>query len=218
MTTMGWTLMTERGKFITLEGGEGAGKSTQIRRLQSYLQAIGIRTAVTREPGGSAGAEEIRRLLLSNQSHWNARTDALLFAAARADHVDKVIEPHLADGSWVLCDRYIDSSRAYQGIGGELGDEYVMALHALGAVLMPDRTIILDVGADAGAGRTRLRDGDTNDRIGGRETSYHARVNEAFRHFADKDAVRMRVVDARGDIDEVARNVLAAMEDILPPA
>ncbi|MBX9639535.1 MAG: dTMP kinase, partial [Mycobacteriaceae bacterium] len=139
-----------KGSFISFEGGDGAGKTTQVRLLAARLREMGIDVTTTREPGGSAGAETIRGLLLSTDSTWGMRAEALLFAAGRADHVEKTIQPALERGEWVISDRYVDSSRAYQGAAGGLGDEHVMTLHAHGAALMPDRTILLRFGAAHG--------------------------------------------------------------------
>nr|MBA3670262.1 dTMP kinase [Sphingomonas sp.] len=135
----------ERGKFISLEGGEGAGKSTQVRALAEELRRRGIEVVETREPGGSPGAEAIRNLLLTgDDDRWSADAEALLFAAARTDHVDKVIRPAILAGKWVLSDRFVDSSLAYQGGAGDLGIEAVRAINAFGIdEWFPDRTLIL---------------------------------------------------------------------------
>ena len=208
--------MTKRGCFISLEGGEGAGKSTQIRLIGSRISEMGIKVLTTREPGGSEGAEAIRSMVLSNATEWGMRTEAMLFAAARMDHVEKMILPALERGEWVLCDRYLDSSRAYQGVAGELGDEHILQLHALGAQLLPDRTIVLDVGHVEGTTRTRQRDGDATDRIGGREAAYHARTVGAFRRYAEQDQERIRLVEANGSVDGVTDRIMAVLADLLP--
>lgn len=208
--------MTKRGCFISLEGGEGAGKSTQIRLIGSRISKMGIKVLSTREPGGSEGAEAIRSMVLSNATKWGMRTEAMLFAAARMDHVEKMILPALERGEWVLCDRYLDSSRAYQGVAGELGDEHILQLHALGAQLLPDRTIVLDVGHVEGTTRTRQRDGDVTDRIGGREAAYHARTVGAFRRYAEQDQERIRLVEANGSVDGVTDRIMAVLADLLP--
>ena len=136
------------GRFISLEGGEGAGKSTQARALQAALGERGIRALITREPGGSEGAEAIRELLLTGDTgRWSPHSETLLFAAARADHVEKTIRPALAAGDWVICDRFLDSSRAYQGSAGDIDDAAILALHAFGSRgMLPDRTFVLDMG------------------------------------------------------------------------
>ena len=156
-----------RGRFVTLEGGEGAGKSTQARALAAALEARGRRVVVTREPGGSEGAEAIRGLLLSGETaRWSARSEALLFAAARADHVERVIAPALADGAWVISDRFLDSTRAYQGGAEGIDDDEILALHAFGSGgLLPDRTFVLQVPVAEGERRAQLRDTGVADRF-----------------------------------------------------
>ncbi|HQS95975.1 MAG: dTMP kinase [Novosphingobium sp. 17-62-19] len=205
------------GRFIALEGGEGVGKSTQGRLLAEALRARGLDVVTTREPGGTAGAEAIRAMLLSNEGEgWGARAEALLFAAARADHVEKLIRPALARGSWVLCDRYVDSSRAYQGGGGGLSDDDVMTLHRVGSAgLLPDLTVLLAVRPEVSAARLALRDGDVTDRIEGRGADYHARVAAAFRAFAETEPERFAIVDAEGSPDNVHRRVLAVVAGLL---
>ena len=153
-----------RGKFISLEGGEGVGKSTQVKALAEALRGRGIEVLVTREPGGSEGAERIRELLLSgSEERWGAKAEALLFAAARADHVARTIAPALAGGRWVLADRFIDSSLAYQGGAGGLGIEAVRAINAFGiGEHFPDRTLVLSL--DDGGERARARDANGSDR------------------------------------------------------
>ena len=173
--------MTSRGRFISLEGGEGVGKSTQVKALASALGDRGIRCLMTREPGGSGGAEAIRDLLLQgDESRWVAKAEALLFAAARADHVEKTIRPALEEGRWVLSDRFVDSSLAYQGGAGALGIETVRAINAFGiGDTFPDRTLVLLL--EEGQDRALQRDRDEPDRIGGRSRDYHHKVETAFR-------------------------------------
>lgn len=206
------------GRFIALEGGEGAGKSTQTRMLAEALRSRGVEVVTTREPGGTPGAEAIRSLLLSTEGEgWGTRAEALLFAAARADHVEKLIRPAMARGAWVVCDRFIDSSRAYQGGGGGLSDTDVLALHAIGSeALMPDMTLLLTVAPDEAAQRLALRDGDSADRIGGRGAEYHAKVGTAFLAFADAQPERFAVIDAQGEPSLVHRRIMAALEGLLP--
>ncbi|HEX7822783.1 MAG TPA: dTMP kinase [Sphingobium sp.] len=205
------------GRFITLEGGEGVGKSTQARTLQEALKTRGINALLTREPGGSGGAEMIRELLLSgDEERWNIRTEALLFAAARADHIRRTIKPALAVGRWVICDRFIDSSRAYQGGAGLVSDEDILALHDFGSRgLMPDRTILLTLPVDEAAERIRKRDGDVSDRIGSRSEDYHLEVASAFLTIAQAEKDRIRMVDASGAVEQVSARVLAAVSDLL---
>lgn len=207
--------MTSRGRFITLEGGEGVGKSTQVKALASALERRGIQTLITREPGGSDGAEAIRSLLLQgDESRWGARAEALLFAAARTDHVEKTIRPALATGAWVICDRFIDSSLAYQGAAGGLGIDAVRAINRFGiGDDFPDRTLVLLL--DEGQDRARLRDDGKPDRIGGRSDSYHGQVEQAFRRIAMEEPERVRLIDAAGSVEMVTERLLAAIADLL---
>lgn len=208
--------MSDRGRFISLEGGEGAGKSTQVNALADALRARGLDVLVTREPGGSEGAEKIRELLLTGEDdRWGAEAEALLFAAARADHIDKVIRPALMCGKWVLSDRFVDSSLAYQGGARELGIEAVRAINAFGIKgLFPDRTLVLAL-AEGGA-RARARDNEVSDRIGGRPEGYHQKVDLAFRLVAAEEPDRVRIIDASGSPGEVTQRLLTATEDLLP--
>lgn len=202
-----------RGRFIAFEGGEGAGKSTQARLLADVLRARGIEAVVTREPGGTTGAEQIRALLLGTDGEgWHARAEALLFAAARSDHVERVIVPALEQGRWVICDRFIDSSRAYQGGGGGLTDADILALHSVGSRgLLPDLTLLVEIDPAEAARRLAARDGDGADRIGGRDADYHARVAAAFVSFAKQAPERFARIDGNGSVDETHRRVVAAL-------
>ena len=204
-----------RGRFISLEGGEGAGKSTQLKALAAELRTRGLEVVETREPGGSEGAERIRELLLTGaEDRWSAKAEALLFAAARTDHVDKVIRPAILAGKWVLTDRFVDSSLAYQGGAGGLGVEAVRAVNAFGIEeWFPDRTLILAL-AEGGA-RARARD-DESDRIGGRPEGYHQKVDLAFRQIAAEEPERVRIIDASGSPEEVTSRLLDAIADLLP--
>lgn len=206
-----------RGRFVTLEGGEGAGKSTQLKRLAEALRARGLTVVETREPGGSPGAEAIRSLLLGgDKDRWTAEAEALLFAAARADHVARVIRPALERGEWVLCDRFVDSSIAYQGYAGELGAEAVRQLHAIGSQgFYPDRTLLLELTTDAGADRARQRDSGGGDRIGSRDTGYHDAVAAGFAALAADEPQRIQRVDASGTPEVVTARLIAAIEDLL---
>ena len=203
------------GRFITLEGGEGVGKSTQVKALAQALEQRGLDVVVTREPGGSDGAERIRELLLTgSDDRWGARAEALLFAAARTDHVEKTIRPALARGRWVLSDRFIDSSLAYQGGAGGLGIDAVRGINAFGiGGSFPDRTLIL-IHPD-GAERARARDTDGSDRIGRRSGGYHRAVEDAFRQIAAAEPERVRLVDASGSPEEVTARLVVAIEDLL---
>lgn len=203
-----------RGRFIAFEGGEGAGKSTQAQMLAAALEAREIACVVTREPGGTPGAEAIRQLLLGLDGEgWHPRAEALLFAAARSDHVERLIRPALEAGKWVICDRFVDSSRAYQGGAGGLSDSDVLALHRVGSEgLLPDLTLLVEVSPETAAQRTRARDGGDADRIGGRDAAYHARVAAAFARFADAEPARFARIDGNRDAEAVHRAVLGALD------
>ena len=205
------------GRFITLEGGEGVGKSTQMKALSEALRARGLDIVETREPGGSPGAEAIRALLLQGEiERWTAEAEALLFAAARSDHVARTIRPALVRGAWVVCDRFLDSSIAYQGIVGGVGAEAVRRLHDVGSHgFLPDRTLLLHLDAMDAAARTQVRDVAGADRFGAREVDYHARINAAFEQLAAAEPGRFRIVDAAGAAGEVTGRLLGAIEDLL---
>jgi len=207
-----------RGCFISLEGGEGVGKSTQLKRLAARLHERGLEVVETREPGGSDGAETIRGLLLQgDDSRWTPETEALLFAAARADHVARTICPALERGAWVLSDRFLDSSLAYQGWAAELGSDNIRALHDFGSHgFLPDRTLLLELPLKTVSGRLSVRDVFGTDRIGGREPGFHARVAEGFDALAKAEPGRIRRVDASGSPDEVTERLFAAVEDLVP--
>ena len=207
-----------RGRFISLEGGEGVGKSTQLDALAEALIGRGLTVFVTREPGGSPGAEAIRNLLLEgDETRWNPRAEALLFAAARSDHVEKTIEPALLRGEWVLSDRFLDSSLAYQGEAGGLGIEAVRDLHRFGSQdYLPDRTLVLQLDESEAGARARNRDGHPGDRIGSRPPSYHAAVDAGFRTMAEREPARVRLIDASGPAATVTARLLYALGDLLP--
>jgi dTMP kinase len=206
------------GVFLSIEGGEGVGKSTQIGALKEALQKHGLEVVLTREPGGTEGAEAIRQLLLGGtDDRWGPRPEALLFAAARGDHVEKLIKPALAAGKWVISDRFIDSSRAYQGVSLGLGDDDIMELHRIGSEgFLPHRTLVLDLNDAEAAQRASARDGGQSDRIGGRDAAFHTKVRQAFHHFAKEDAERIRLVDAAGSADAVTVRLLNEIADLLP--
>jgi dTMP kinase len=205
-----------RGRFITLEGGEGVGKSTQVKALAEALRERGVDVLVTREPGGSEGAEKIRELLLvGSEDRWGPRAEALLFAAARADHVDTTIRPAVDAGRWVLCDRFVDSSLAYQGGAGGLGIETVRSINtAAVGDCFPDRTLVLTL--DEGSERARARDSGDSDRIGGRPDYYHRKVDAAFRIIAAEEPERVQLIDASGTPEQVTQRLLGAIEDLFP--
>ncbi|WP_339690730.1 dTMP kinase [uncultured Parasphingorhabdus sp.] len=205
------------GRFISLEGGEGAGKSTQAKALAFALEAKGYTVTVTREPGGTASAEIIRGLLLNGaEEKWNIRTEALLFAASRAEHCAKLIRPALARGEWVVSDRFIDSNRAYQSVNGELTDDEILDLHRVGSEnLMPDRTFILDVPEEVSAKRAAARDRGGSDRIGRRNSEYHRAVMEKFRNFAVNEPERIRLINASQAPDIVTGSLVESLSDLM---
>jgi dTMP kinase len=206
-----------RGTFVTFEGGEGVGKSTQVALVAEALRARGLTVVTTREPGGTVGAEDIRALLMTGgEDRWNAATEALLFAAARADHVAKLIRPALERGDWVLCDRFIDSTRAYQGGAGGIEDRDIMALHRVGSGgLMPDRTCLLEIPVAEGQIRANSRSIGQADRMGSKSDTYYADVAARFRELAAETPSRFRTIDALGPIDDVTPRLLAALADLL---
>lgn len=203
-----------RGRFITLEGGEGVGKSTQLRALVAAIEARGVEVVATREPGGSAGAEAIRTLLMEgSDERWDARAEALLFAAARADHVARTIRPSLDRGAWVVCDRFVDSSRAYQGGGGGMTDADLLTLHAIGSQgLLPDRTFLLALDGAEAARRASVRDAGATDRMGSKPADYQARLAARFAEIAAAEPDRWRVIDAGRAAETVTDAILAELE------
>lgn len=206
------------GRFIALEGGEGAGKSTQAKLLAAALRDRGLDAVITREPGGTPGAEAIRALLLGTDGDgWHARAEALLFAAARSDHVERLIKPAIATGQWVICDRFVDSSRAYQGGASGIGDADVMELHRIGSGgLLPDLTLLFEVAPEEAARRLARRDAGNADRIGGRDAAYHADVAEAFRAFAAAEPARFACIDGNHAPEQTHAAVMAALARLLP--
>ncbi len=211
-------MSSARGRFIAFEGGEGAGKSTQARLLAEALRARGIDVVVTREPGGTPGAEAIRSLLLAppGAEGWMPQAEALLFAAARADHVAHLIRPALARGTWVICDRFVDSSRAYQGGAGGLGDAAILALHEFGSEgIRPDAVILLEGSEEALAARLAAR-GNAADAIEGRPAEYHRAVAAAFRALAEGHAQGFARIDAVGTPEDVHTRIMSAIAGLLP--
>ncbi len=205
------------GRFIALEGGEGAGKSTQARMLVQALEARGKQVVLTREPGGTSGAEAIRSLLLDPSGPgWLPRAEALLFAAARSDHVERLIRPALAAGQWVVCDRFLDSSRAYQGGGGGLDDADILSLHSIGSEnLLPDLTVLITVSPETATRRLDERDEGNSDAIGARSAEYHGKVAAAFEHLAQRDAARFAKVEGEGPPEAVHARLMRAIEPLL---
>ena len=204
-------------RFITLEGGEGVGKSTQAGALAAALRARGLDVVETREPGGSPGAEAIRALLLQGEvERWTAAAEALLFAAARSDHVSRTIRPALELGRWVVCDRFLDSSVAYQGIVGGVGVEAVRRMHEIGSGgFLPDRTLLLRLENADAAARTEVRDIAGVDRFGARDSAYHEGIAAAFDRLAADEPERFRTVDASGEPEAVTKRLLASIEDLM---
>lgn len=209
-----------RGRFITFEGGEGAGKSTQIRRLADWLSGRGIDALVTREPGGSPGAEAIRKLLVTGDNRrWDPLTETLLHFAARSDHVSRTIEPALAEGRWVVCDRFVDSTIAYQGYGQNVDRTFIANLsHAILGDIRPDLTLLLDIPVDVGLARAAKRHGDEN-RYETMDLSFHERIRLGFRDLAAAEPGRFIVIDASSDLDSVQKRIETAVEShLFPPA
>jgi dTMP kinase len=205
-----------RGRFISFEGGEGSGKSTQIKKLAERLEAAKLRAILTREPGGSPGAEVIRHLLLSGMGKLlGAEAETLLFAAARDDHVHTVIQPALAQGTWVLCDRFSDSTRAYQGKVGQVQPGILNAMERVTiGDLKPDLTIILDVPVDVGLKRAAARRGTAApDRFESEDLKFHQDLRDAFREIAGAEPARCVLIDASGDANNVAASVWTTLRD-----
>lgn len=205
------------GRLITLEGGEGVGKSTQARLLHLRLQTRGVDAVVTREPGGTPGAEAVRALLLGGaEDRWTPATEALLVAAARADHVARLIRPALDSDKWVICDRFIDSTLAYQGGAGGVDETALFALHdfATGG-LRPDLTLILMLPPAEAAARAAIRDKGKPDRFGARDAAFHAAVDAAFRRRLAVEPGRCRAIDASGMPEDVAARIAAMVEPLL---
>lgn len=211
-----------RGRFITLEGGEGAGKSTQQKRLMQQLEAAGIAVMGTREPGGSPLAEELRAILLSGAAApLGTMAEALLFSAARIDHLDTKIRPALALGTWVVCDRFCDSTRAYQGALGNIDPRLIRALErvTLGPTL-PDLTLILDLAPETGLARALARRGlaQAADRFEAEDLTFHNALRATFRDIAAAEPQRCVLVDASGSEEAVAEKLWAAVSKRLLPA
>lgn len=199
--------MATTGKFITMEGGEGAGKTTQCARLAAYLEGKDIEVTITREPGGTPGALALRELLVTGDGdRWDPVSEALLMYAARRDHVERLIKPALAKGQWVLCDRFSDSTMAYQGYAKALGRDWVSALDGLAMDgFKPDLTLLLDMPSDMGLGRAAVRGGpDRFEKLGAR---FHEDLRSAFLDIAKREPERIVVLDATGSQDAVAERI-----------
>ncbi|MFS8049499.1 dTMP kinase [Rhizobium sp. BR 314] len=210
------------GLFVSFEGGEGAGKSTQIRRLAERLRERGHEVLVTREPGGSPGAEAVRHVLLSGSAEaFGTRMEAILFAAARNDHVEEVIRPALARGTIVLCDRFMDSSRVYQGVTGNLEPDYIEALQRVAVNgVVPDCTLILDIPAEVGLERARKRASAVTapDRFEKEEMQTHEKRREAFLDIAAREPERCHVINAQRSEDAIAGEIAGIVDRRLRPA
>ncbi|MGL4634710.1 MAG: dTMP kinase [Beijerinckiaceae bacterium] len=204
-----------RGRFITFEGGEGSGKSTQMRHLETLLKARGIPVLVTREPGGSPTGEKIRNLLLDPAIRMDAITQLFLFSAARHDHVQQLIEPALKNGTWVICDRFADSSRAYQGAAGDVSAALVQSVEeAAVGTTRPDLTLVLDLAPQEGLARANKRRNATvdADAFEAADMSFHERVRAGFLAIAAKEPKRCAVVDASGSEATIAQAISALVE------
>jgi dTMP kinase len=201
------------GRFITFEGGEGAGKSTQVRRLAERLAARGGEVVTTREPGGSPGAETIRSLLVDGAvDRWSPITETLLIYAARRDHIERVIAPALARGAWVICDRFFDSTRAYQGAAGGAPAALVRALETeVVGETVPDLTLILDMPVSVGLARAAGR-GQGEGRFEAKGAAFHERLRAAFLEIAAAEPGRCRVIDADADMDTVTERIASAVD------
>lgn len=205
-----------RGRFITFEGGEGAGKTTQARLLAERLRAQGIDVVQTREPGGSPGAEEIRAIAVSGDAErWSARTETLLMYASRSDHLERKILPALEEGKWVVCDRFADSSRAYQGAGGGAPDSLIEALdeHVVGDN-QPNLTVVFDIPVEVGLERAFGR-GLFETRFESKGLEFHQKLREGFLEVAVRHPERCVVLDATGEVEEVAKRLWAVVEERL---
>ena len=199
------------GRFITIEGGDGSGKSTQAALLEESLIAEGLQVLLTREPGGTEGAEQIRGLLVEGSTQrWDAWSEALLVYAARCDHVVRVITPALAAGRWVICDRFVHSTLAYQGHVGGLGEEPIKALHSLAlGRLWPDLVLVLDLPADVGLARAAERGGAA--RFEARGATFHESLRQAFLTLANAEPGRCRLIDATGSREAVQAKVMQSV-------
>lgn len=202
-----------RGVFISFEGGEGGGKTTQMTRLAGFLRQQGIEVVETREPGGTVQGEELRALLVrGDPDRWQPTSELLMMTAARVEHVRHVIAPALAAGKWVLCDRFVDSSYVYQGLAGEIGFENVRYLHemAVGG-LLPDLTLLLDLPAEAGLRRAQTRGGEA--RFEKKGEAFHRKLREGFLELAAAYPERINKIDAQQSFDEVWSDIRAIVSE-----
>lgn len=203
------------GRFITIEGGEGAGKSTQIQVVKDYLLTRGNDVVATREPGGTSEGQEIRNLLVSgDKDKWSPLSETLLILADRAAHLERVIRPALAEGKYVVCDRFFDSTKAYQGVAGGLGLDVIHNLQqpVLGTTL-PDVTFLLDIDPEKGLRRAQVRGGEL--RFESKTLAYHRTLRNAFLDFAAQEPDRIFVIDADRDVEAVSADILAVLDERL---
>ena len=206
----------QRGIFITFEGGEGCGKSSHIKSLAQYFESKGRQCVITREPGGTPLSEKIRDLLLNAKegAKMSPRAELLLFEASRAQHVDELILPALAEGKIVLCDRFADSSSAYQGVARKLGGDSVEWLNSFAvAGATPDMTILLDIPAELGIARANARDNDNPDRMGAEKISFYQAVRESFLKIASENSERFVVVDSSGEKETTFEKIVNAVKE-----
>jgi len=208
--------LSGQGLFLSFEGIDGSGKSTQARRLAETLRGMGRDVVLTREPGGSPGAEEIRRLVLEgDKDRWSAETEILLFTAARRDHLERVIAPALDRGAVVICDRFADSTRMYQGLGRSDLRGLVDQLHGLMIGREPDLTVLIDIDPGVGLGRALSR-GGAEARFESFGEGMQARMRAGFLALAQEFAPRFAVIDGAGDLDAVAEDVARVVQAHLP--
>ncbi len=210
---------TLRGRFIAFEGGEGAGKSTQVKAVVARLRDRGLEVVQTREPGGSPGAEALRNLLVTGDAgRWSPLSELLMMYAARSDHLEKVIRPALERGAWVVCDRFADSSRAYQGAGGGVAPSFIEAVdQAVVADTQPDLVIVMDMPVEAGLRRAASR-GDTENRFESKGAAFHERLRQGFLDRAAAVPERYRVIDADRTIEAIAADIWATLSTAFPEA
>ncbi len=204
----------KRGRFITLEGLEGVGKTTNRERIEAQLRGAGIDFVGTREPGGTPVGESLRELVLHAHGELQAETELLMMTASRVEHIAQLIQPALDRGQWVLCDRYLDASAAYQGAGRQLGIERVLTLHTLmGVTLEPDLTLLLDMPVEDGLARMAAR--GKPDRIEREAVAFFERARQAYLVRAKTSPGRIKVIDASGSMDSVGQDVASAVQSLI---